>query len=340
MPRWTRLAVDVVAGYGRILSTTLHSASKAVLARVRGNEADEDDDDGEELTAEPMFSGVGVYARPLPAVKLADGTPLRPSGATEIVGMRFGDSFQPIAYRDLRVSSLLNPAEGEIGIGHYGGGFVALKMSSDDTGTEVTILAPKRNDDASIDVACALMLDPAQPAVALVNADGCALTMASGSTTLKNKDGTGWVSVDDGGVKVTGGEAFVNAQVITLYAPNGAGAAATKAHAFSMNADGDVSILHSSGAWFALKDDGIAMTSETQTALISLSGDGITIRASGNVVVEGNVLLGGAGGAAVLTVANLATYLTGIESKLTGPPTTPFAAAGPAIQATARTNAL
>jgi hypothetical protein len=109
----------------------------------------------------------------------------------------------------------------------------------------------------------------------------------------------------------------------------------------SMTADGDLSVVHSSGNWINLADDGITIASASGEAMINVNGNAVTIRNAGNFIVEGNVGLGGDGAAAILTVANLATWASAIETAAAAgmPIVTPFASLVAGIQAAAKANA-
>jgi hypothetical protein len=303
------MAADLVLGYGRIVAAKLGEVARSVLVDIRITEESETDPNAEESLGEPMFGPLGLVARPRAAVRGGQGTGKNPEGSCEVIGWRIGDNFQPLAYRDLRLNKLVNPKEGEVALVQYGGGLLSLAPASDGSGTQIAAIAPKQKEDGAIDKAHALILDPAQPAVALVHMDGMALTMASDAVVLKNKAGDASVLLDDGGAKLVGSTLFLNGSTITIYAPNGAGLAATKAHVLSMEGDGAVSLVHSSGASVLLTDKGATVRSDTGEAVINASGKNVTIKTSGQLTLQGNVMLGGAGGEPVMKATQLMAWV-------------------------------
>lgn len=185
----------------RVMTSSLVGASKAILVNLeRGDPARPADLEraGECVS----FGPLGVYGRPEPPTPTAGGNLTR--GECEAFCVRAMDGFEPIAYRDLRIMRRMNPSVGELGMAHYGGGFVTLSWDAARSGTLVSISAPHLSSD-EVDESHYLSMDPsdAENSVTLAHRLGHMLSLTKdGAAKLMSPDGKKWVEVNDAGVNV------------------------------------------------------------------------------------------------------------------------------------------
>lgn len=284
---------DWAFGFGRIVGTVLGERARGIYAAVQGIGEDEDDDGGVEGSAtDPLFSAIGVVARPRVPVEADQATGTEPEGACEAVFARFGDELVPIAYRDFRLTARVNPKDGEVCVVGYGGGFLSLADCTDLRGTVATLYAPKLKADGTIDKAHALFLDPEANSVGLVHADGPAVLLTEAGLVIKNAGGDGFLELAETQTKLSAQTMFLTGGSFILYVPNKAG---TKAHLIAVDdGDGSVTIAQRDGAALVLGSDGSAvLKSDTGDASIILKGDTVTI--TGSLMVNGACRLGGVG---------------------------------------------
>jgi len=177
---------EMALGFGRIVATKLKGASNAVLLSVKFLEEFDDPDSGESSTEEPMFNGLGLYGRPLPPTSSTDATPNDPKGECEIMAWKQEDITTPMAYRDLRLNAVVNPDVGEIGIAHYGGGFISAKLNATGDGTDWAIYSPHKTAAGVPDKASIISMDStdANRSIAIVHAEGQNLVMTSDALVL------------------------------------------------------------------------------------------------------------------------------------------------------------
>lgn len=191
----------------RVMASSLAGASRAVLVNVeRGDPAApaELERAGECVS----FGPLGVYGRPEPPTRSASGALV--AGECEALCARGMDGFEPLVYRDLRITRRMNPAVGEVGITQYGGGFMSLRWDRDRLGTVVTLSAP-RLDTTSGEVLTShyLSMDPsnANNAIMLVHRLGTYLAMnKDGEAILASSDGKATITLKPGGQVVIGGQ--------------------------------------------------------------------------------------------------------------------------------------
>lgn len=185
----------------RVVTSSIVGASKAILVNVeRGDPASPGDLEraGECVS----FGPLGVYGRPEPPTPSASGN--LAAGECEALCARGMDGFEPIVYRDLRITRRMNPSVGELGITHYGGGFVSLSWDSARSGTLVSISAPHLSGDV-VDESHYLSMDPSDDgnSVILGHRLGHMLSLNKiGEATLMSPDGKKWITVSDAGVDV------------------------------------------------------------------------------------------------------------------------------------------
>ena len=180
----------------RVMASSLVGADKAVLVNVERGDPKfpkELERAGECVS----FGPLGSYARPEPPTKSASGN--LSVGECEALCARSMDGFEPIVYRDLRIARRMNPAVGELGVAHYGGGYVSLKWDRARSGTLVSISAPHLSGDA-VDEAHYISMDPSDDGNAAIFAhrSGHGLFLnKDGSAVLSSPDGKKWISVSD-----------------------------------------------------------------------------------------------------------------------------------------------
>ena len=148
---------------------------------------------GDASKNEPMFSALGVVARPKPPVSSDAATGLSPEGECEVLAIKNEDGLAPFAYRDLRISQRLNvtPSEGDVFLAGYGGGYVSIRAATGDLGSVVTMRAARLNGSGVDQGAHTLVLDShtaAAPAIALTHLGGYSIRITNaGDTEVRNK---------------------------------------------------------------------------------------------------------------------------------------------------------
>jgi hypothetical protein len=196
--------------WAKVITTRLAGALKSVLASL------ELLDDADISHDEPMMGVPGFFCRPRPPVAKEDETGLDPEGACEAVALRVGDQTIPIAYRDLRLSSVVNPKEGELGLAHYGGGFVSLKLNTDEDGTNIVLYAPRKNSSGTVTNASCVSIDSTDgnQHICLLHESGASITLTKeGKILLMNKTGNAYVEINDDGIFLNG-NCYLNGSVI------------------------------------------------------------------------------------------------------------------------------
>lgn len=180
----------------RVMASSIVGASKAILVNLeRGDAARPADLEkaGECVT----FGPLGVYGRPEPPTPSASGN--LSAGECEAFCARAMDGFEPLVYRDLRITRRMNPAVGEVGMTQYGGGYLSLKWDRARSGTLVSLSAPHLSGDA-VDEAHYISMDPSDDGNAAIFAhrSGHGLFLnKDGSAVLSSPDGKKWISVSD-----------------------------------------------------------------------------------------------------------------------------------------------
>lgn len=192
---------------GYIAATAVKGAANAVLGNLVMLDTVEDDEEAETSPDEPLYGPIGFYFRPDAPVKAADATGIRPEGRPEVVAVRLGDRVLPLTYRDLRLSSQVDPDEGEGGLAHYGGGFISLKWNTSEDGTSIVIYAPRKDSTGTPIKASAISIDSeeANAHVCLMHEYGHSLTLTKeGKIVLANKVGDAYLEVNDDGCTING----------------------------------------------------------------------------------------------------------------------------------------
>lgn len=143
---------------------------------------DTSDEAGELAHEQELFGTLGFFGRPLP-----------PAGElfAEALVARTGDGLVPIAFRDLRINRAINPggapltpAEGQLGIGGYGGGFLSFSLTAAPVGSaraNIAVLYVPHDFDADgiPQKAHVIAVDPTpgNSSIQLIHASGVVLTL-------------------------------------------------------------------------------------------------------------------------------------------------------------------
>ena len=194
-----------VWAFARVAASSVVGASKAVLVNLeRGTALDV-----EKSPEARSFGPLGVYGRPEPPTAAQSGNLAK--GECEALCARSMDGFEPLVYRDLRIARRMNPSVGELGLAHYGGGFVALSWDGARSGTLVSISAPHLSGD-EVDESHYLSMDPSDDgnAVILAHRSGHGLFLnKDGSAVISSPDGSQTFTVRNSGVVIGGKMSFV-----------------------------------------------------------------------------------------------------------------------------------
>lgn len=200
--------------YARAAASRVLGAAKAVLVNLESIV-------GDTSTDEPLYGALGVVARPKGPVSHEDATGLNPEGECEVVCVKNEDGLQPIAARDLRISARTNPAEGEVMLAGYDGGFLSIKTASNGQGSQLVMLAPALDGSGVITTSHALVLDPGtQNAVSLVHRSGHGLLLTSaGNAIVKNAAGDVYMQASGSALTLNGNTQVVGGMVVSPGTP-------------------------------------------------------------------------------------------------------------------------
>lgn len=198
---------ELAIGFGRLVASEIDGTLKAILGNIRLLQLTDEDASPEESTSEPLFTGLGLYARPQGEQQAIGATGLHPEGVCEVVGIRMDDRFQPLAYRDLRLASQVNPGEGDVGLVHYGGGFVTLKWNTDEDGSNVMLYAPRKNAGGTVIKASCISMDSTDgnQHVSIMHESGASITITKDAKiVVSNKTGDAYLEVNDSAITLNG----------------------------------------------------------------------------------------------------------------------------------------
>ena len=174
---------NLLIARARVMASTILGAVKSLVVNLESLV-------GDTSTEEPMFGALGVVARPKPPPDTANG--LHPEGECEALAIKDEDGMQPFAYRDLRLTARLPTIEeGDVFLSGYQGGYVAIRATTDNLGSTVTLRAPRLASDGTETLAHSLVLDPhasAAPAIALTHGSGYSIRITNaGDTEVRDK---------------------------------------------------------------------------------------------------------------------------------------------------------
>lgn len=184
----TSAVFDFVAGFGRVVASSVSPDTKAVLLQVAGIGAldpdePDDSDQGEVSDGSEAFGALGVVSRPLPP-ETVNGRAVH----HEVAFLRTSDGLVPIASRDLRLDAAF-PAgvkEGQTGLAGYGGGLFTLDLTAANSGSKKASIAvayvPYEFDaNGTPAKAHSIILDPTDgsESISIAHGDGYAITLSS-----------------------------------------------------------------------------------------------------------------------------------------------------------------
>lgn len=202
---------ELMIAFGRVVTTALEGAANSILADMRVLEDDEQAPDGfDSSELEAMLLPPGFYARPLPPN--FNGSAVETPGECEVVALRVGDELVPVGYRDLRINAKTNPDVGELGVAHYGGGFLSFKLTDGNDGTAVALYSPRGSSGAHV-----LSMDPdsANSHVVILHESGASITLnKDGQVVVLSPNGANLLEVGDDGVKLNGAEVRMVGSVV------------------------------------------------------------------------------------------------------------------------------
>lgn len=200
--------VDRVLGFGRIILAALKGDMKAVLANV----AEYDNDAGQPAggaNGQCMYGVAGAYCRPMPPDA---------RGHCEAIFMREADGATVVSSRDLRMTRLVGPEEGAVGIGHYAGGFVELSFDEAGTGTQLIMRASRCDGKLNaVEKAHMFIMNPKEgdASIQIGHYQGNAIVLDDpGNVTITDKTAKNMINVGPDGITISsdaGGMKFVGA---------------------------------------------------------------------------------------------------------------------------------
>jgi len=209
--------LDFLLAFGKLVTTRVNGALKVIVGDLSFFDGDEDERP-ETSSDEPLWVGApGFYCRPRSATTEAAATPLQPEGHTEVVALRVGGMCVPIAARDLRCNSQVNPREAELGLAHWDGGFVSLQSNTDEDGTNIVLYAPRKNASGVVVKASAISMDSTDgnQHIALMHESGASITLTKdGAIVLANAAGDAFIELNSSGTTFNGNAVLSGAAVL------------------------------------------------------------------------------------------------------------------------------
>ncbi|MGB0973177.1 MAG: hypothetical protein ACPGVG_19815 [Mycobacterium sp.] len=186
---------DLLLELGIIADTALTETNKAIRSWFDGI--------GPQPQESDTWGPVGWFARPKDPVAEAEATPLSPAGACEAIAWNSPDAAQPMAFRDLRLSSQVSPDKGDVGMVGYGGGFITIEDNADGDGSTITLYALRKDSTGAADAAHVVTMDTTAAGSHIQ------ITHESGATVQLHQDGgvylsssgdtsQSWLSLADG----------------------------------------------------------------------------------------------------------------------------------------------
>jgi len=216
-----KIASHLIA-FVRVVGSSLGSKRGAVLYDVAGVGFEDDPDDAKTETRDEQetYGAIGVIGRP----------PKKPDGdlLLEALALRTSDGLVPIAFRDERILKWLNkregnpppsvPKEGQILYAGYGGAFLSFETLDASNGpTNIIVLyCPYERDSSGVpQKAHMLMLDPTSgnESIAIVHAEGVAITMTKDEGVLIRADGATTLQVKPGLIQGTAASIILKGNV-------------------------------------------------------------------------------------------------------------------------------
>jgi hypothetical protein len=200
----------------RVLATSLTNTARAILANLGSLGDDDTGEQGDVANDQPVYTHP-VFCRPLGRVKEEDATALNPAGVCEVIMIRSADEVYPVGYRDLRLSPLVFPIEGEVGIVGYQGGFISLRPNADGDGTNFLLYGARKGSGGEVEAASSIAIDTtsAQKQILLQHEDGATLVLnKDGGVVMANAANDAYVEVKPPGVTINGAEIVLTGGVV------------------------------------------------------------------------------------------------------------------------------
>jgi hypothetical protein len=199
---------------GRVLATSVTATARAILANLGSLGNDDLDEQGDVANDQPMFTAPGLYCRPLGRVKKEDATGLSPAGVCEVVFIRSADEAFPVGYRDLRLSRVVNPIPGEVGLAQYQGGFFSMRPNADENGTNFLLYGARKDSGGTVVAASSIEINTtsATPQILLQHELGQTLALnKEGGVVLANAANDAYIEVKPDGIALNGNTQIVGA---------------------------------------------------------------------------------------------------------------------------------
>lgn len=215
--------VDQVCAFGRVLASRLVNgepvysvAGIADFAGFGAGEADLTESRGEQAPDAVGYGALGTFGRPLPP----DAT-----GVAEVVALRTDGALNPFGWRDLRIYTAINaggaggaPADGQTGIGGYGGAMLTHMQSDSLSGSKkadlTTLYVPYQFDGSGVPTkALTISMNPDTESISILHSDGPRIDLLHDTGA-----GPGMVFTIDGSTfcRMSAGEFTVHAAKIML----------------------------------------------------------------------------------------------------------------------------
>ena len=215
--------VDFVVQFSKVINSSLHPTTNALQYNVPGigefnaedgGTVNNDDNVGEGTDDAEVFGAMGIIGRPLPPETIG-GQDFH----LEVVCLRETTGLTPIAARDLRLRMPPGaPEVGTVALVGYGGGFHSLSAVDGGVGGTIHVLyCPYDFDSEGVaQKAHSITLDPSSgnESIAIVHAEGAAITLTNTEITVKSPDGTSFIAIKDGNIDVVTGTCTFNCGVV------------------------------------------------------------------------------------------------------------------------------
>ncbi len=220
----SQVPADLVIQFSKVIASSLADTTQAIQysvpgigemdPSVPGGAINNDDNVGEGTDDAEAFGALGIIGRPLPPESIG-GQDFH----MEVACIRMSDGLIPIAARDLRLKMQGDgPNEGTITFIGYGGGFHSLSPVDNGAGGTVHVLYCPFDFDSNgvAQKAHSITMDPTEgnEMIALVHADGQAITMFENNITMKSPDGSSVFTIENGKIDITTGTLTLNAGVV------------------------------------------------------------------------------------------------------------------------------
>lgn len=205
----------------QVTGSTISGPHHAVLVGGEGAVAGlEEGDAGESKPDCESFGAPGIVFRPRAPeqVSTPDGTE---TVGAEAYALRSGDGLIPFTWRDLRLNRAFPaPKPGTVAVVGYGGGFLAFDdteaNSGDQKATINTLYCPYSFSGGVPAKAHAIILDPDEEDVKIVQGDGTSVLLSSDGAIVRSPNGATRIEISDTGIKIVGNVSVVGNMVVGI----------------------------------------------------------------------------------------------------------------------------